>query len=290
MKSKLILGTVQFGLNYGINNKEGKPTFEKVKDTLDFAYNKGICLLDTAEAYGDSQKRIGDYHKLTSNKFNIITKFSPKRTDLSLNIIERVNENLKTLNIDYLYSYMFHSFDDYKKYFFSFKADLICLQKEKKIKKIGVSLYSNEEIIEVLKNDQIDLIQLPFNLLDNSNQREKILLKAKSKNIEIHPRSVFLQGLFFKDFNKVSGSLLDFRQELNKLNNLVSKDRMNDLALNYVCSKDYIDGVLLGVDSVDQLKSNIYCIESNTTKDVICEVDKIDIINNKMLNPANWTK
>jgi uncharacterized protein len=290
LNSKLILGTVQFGMDYGINNKKGKPSFSKVKDILDFASLKGINLLDTAEAYGNSQSVIGKYHKGCSEKFNIITKFSDKRIDLPKNIIKRVNDNITTLNVDFLYSYMFHSFDDYKKYFSLFKNDLISLKKINKIKKIGVSLHSNDEIVQVLKNDQIHLIQLPFNLLDNSNQREEILLKAKSKNIEIHTRSVFLQGLFFKDFNKVSGSLLDFRQDLNKLNNLVSKDRMNDLALNYVCSKDYIDGVLLGVDSVDQLKSNIYCIESNTTKDIICEVDKIDIINKKMLNPANWTK
>ena len=75
MKSKLILGTVQFGMDYGINNNDGKPSFEKVKDILDFAYLKGIRLLDTAESYGDSQSRIGEYHKITSHKFKIITKF-----------------------------------------------------------------------------------------------------------------------------------------------------------------------------------------------------------------------
>lgn len=290
MKSKLILGTVQFGMDYGINNKEGKPSFEKVKDTLDFAYLKGISLLDTAEAYGDSQSRIGEYHKVSSRKFNIITKFSPNRKDLSENIIARVNDNLSILGVNFLYSYMFHSYDDYKKYFSSFKDGLIELRNSNKIKKIGVSLHSNDEIIEVLKNGHIDIIQLPFNLLDNSNQRKKILLKAKSMGIEIHTRSVFLQGLFFKDPNKITGNILEIKVDLNRLNNLVSKEKMNDLALNYVYSKEYIDGVLLGVDNVDQLKSNIDCIEGSTTKSIISEVDKIDVLNKTMLNPANWRK
>ena len=290
MKSKLILGTVQFGIDYGINNKDGKPSFEKVKEILDFAYIKGIRLLDTAEAYGDSQSRIGEYHKVSSRKFNIITKFSPNRKDLSENIIARVNDNLAILGVDYLYSYMFHSYDDYKKYFSSFKDGLIELRNCNKIKKIGVSLHSNDEIIEVLKNSHIDIIQLPFNLLDNSNQREKILLKAKSMEIEIHTRSVFLQGLFFKDPNKIIGNILEIKIDLNRLNNLVSKEKMNDLALNYVYSKEYIDGVLLGVDNVGQLKSNIDCIEGSTTKSIISEVDKIDVLNKTILNPANWRK
>jgi len=290
LKSKLILGTVQFGIDYGINNKDGKPSFEKVKEILDFAYIKGIRLLDTAEAYGDSQSRIGEYHKVSSRKFNIITKFSPNRKDLSENIIARVNDNLAILGVDYLYSYMFHSYDDYKKYFSSFKDGLIELRNCNKIKKIGVSLHSNDEIIEVLKNSHIDIIQLPFNLLDNSNQREKILLKAKSMEIEIHTRSVFLQGLFFKDPNKIIGNILEIKIDLNRLNNLVSKEKMNDLALNYVYSKEYIDGVLLGVDNVGQLKSNIDCIEGSTTKSIISEVDKIDVLNKTILNPANWRK
>lgn len=290
MNSKLILGTVQFGMNYGINNHEGKPSFEKMKNILDLAKLKGINLLDTAEAYGDSQNRIGEYHNTCSDKFNIITKFSPNRLDLSKNIKKRINQNLVNLNVKYLYSYMFHSFEDYKKYFSLFKKDLIWLKKNKKIKKIGVSLHSNAEITEVLLNDHIDLIQLPFNLFDNSNHRQDILLKAKSNGVEIHTRSVFLQGLFFKDPNKISGNLIDFKRHLTKLYKLVNLEKMNDLALNYVCSKDYVDGVLFGVDSVEQLKSNIDSYEANTTLSMINEVDKIHIKNKSLLNPANWNK
>ena len=118
-------------MNYGINNHEGKPSFEKMKNILDLAKLKGINLLDTAEAYGDSQNRIGEYHNTCSDKFNIITKFSPNRLDLSKNIKKRINQNLVNLNVKYLYSYMFHSFEDYKKYFSLFKKDLIWLKKNK---------------------------------------------------------------------------------------------------------------------------------------------------------------
>ena len=288
MKSKLILGTVQFGIKYGINNKQDKPSFEKVKNILDFAYLKGIRLLDTAEAYGDSQNRIGQYHKIGSNKFNIITKFSPIRKDLSENIIERVNDNLKTLDVKYLYSYMFHSFDDYKKYFLKFRHDLIELRNSNKIKKIGVSLNSNEEIIEVLRNSDIDLIQMPYNLLDNKSKREKVFLRAKENGVEIHTRSTFLQGLFFKDLNAIEGKIIKLKKYLLKLKGLVDKNEIHNLALNYVCSNANIDGVLLGVDNVSQLKKNISCINDNKFTDIIKNIDSINVNEEDLLNPANW--
>lgn len=288
-KNKLILGTVQFGVKYGINNEKGKPSFKKVKDILDFAYLKGIRLLDTAEAYGDSQKRIGQYHKINPNKFNIITKFSPLRKDLSENIMERVNDNLKTLDVKYLYSYMFHSFGDYKKYFSEFKHDLIELRNSHKIKKIGVSLNSNEEIMEVLRDSDIELIQLPFNMLDNSTRRKNILTEAKSKGVEVHTRSVFLQGLFFKNENDLVGNVSLLKEGITQIKNIVSKERdINKLALQYVINKPYIDCVLLGVDSVDQLEKNLSCINKALPNKIEQYIDNINISEISMLNPANW--
>ena len=276
-------------MKYGINNEKGKPSFKKVKDILDFAYLKGIRLLDTAEAYGDSQSRIGQYHKINSNKFNVITKFSPLRIDLPENIRERVNDNLTTLDVPYLYSYMFHSFKDYKTYFFFFLHDLIELRNSNKIIKIGVSLNSNEEIIEVLRDSDIDLIQLPFNMLDNSIRRKSILNEAKSKGVEIHTRSVFLQGLFFKNENDLVGNISLLKEGITKIKNIVSKDRdINKLALQYVINKPYIDSVLLGVDSVDQLEKNLSCINNALPNKIEKYIDNINISEISMLNPANW--
>src|ERR1035437_7466824 len=104
-KNKIILGTVQFGLDYGINNAFGKPTQDTVKSILDYAYENNIRLLDTAEVYGDSQEVIGSYHKLSDNKFNVITKFSPKRIDLSERLTTRIFQDLEILNVDSLYCY-----------------------------------------------------------------------------------------------------------------------------------------------------------------------------------------
>ena len=289
-KNKLILGTVQFGIDYGINNLKGKPTSRDVEDILNYAFNNRITILDTAEAYGDSQERIGEYHRKANHKFKIITKFSSLREDLPNNIIDRVKHNLNTLNVESLYCYMFHNFNDFELFFQRFKDELLILKKEGLIKKIGVSLHSNEEIDSVLNFKDVDIIQLPFNLLDNSNQREKTLLKAKRLGVEIHTRSVFLQGLFFKEPNELTGNLIELKEPLKIIGDLAPKELMNDLALNYVYSKPYIKGVLLGVDSVIQLKSNIKCIEENNVQNLISKVDQINVKEKIMLNPSNWIR
>jgi len=289
MNSKLILGTVQFGLDYGVNNTSGKPSKENIKSILDFAYNSGIQLLDTAEAYGDSQNKIGEYHNNSTNKFNVITKFSSNTEGFSLNIIERVYNNLKILDVDKLYCYMFHSFDDFNKYFEKYRKDLLILKRDGIINNIGVSLYSNDELESVLKFNEITLVQLPFNLLDNNNKRGNIIKKAKAKGIEIHTRSAFLQGLFFKNTSEFTVKIKPLGPYLNLLNDLCDEHyKMNDLALNYVCNQKNIDKVLIGVDNVQQLASNMLSEKKMITKELTNNIEVIDVKETKLLNPSNW--
>ena len=286
--SEIILGTVQFGLDYGINNNAGKPNHNEVKSIFDYAYNNNITLLDTAEAYGNSHEIIGNYHENSDNKFQVTTKYCSARLDLPENISERINHHLKILNISNLYCYMFHNYDDFKNYFNLFKLELLDLKSKGIIKKIGVSLHTNHNINDVLENKEVGLIQLPYNLLDNKTKREKILLKAKMKGVEIHTRSTFLQGLFFKDLDTITGRLGVLKKYLLELKRLVNKNEINSLALSYVCSNANIDGVLLGVDTVSQLKNNLSCINDDKFKDIIENIDSINVKEENLLNPANW--
>lgn len=286
--SKIILGTVQFGLDYGINNNSGKPNHNEVKSIFDYAYNNNINFLDTAEAYGNSHEIIGNYHKASDNKFQVTTKYCSARLDLPKNISDRINHHLKILNVNNLYCYMFHNFDDFKNYFNLFKFELLELKNRGIIKKIGVSLHNNCDINDVLENKEINLIQLPYNLLDNKSKREKVFLKAKEKGIEIHTRSTFLQGLFFKDLDTIKGRLCVLKKYLLELKKLVNKNEINSLALSYVCSNANIDGVLLGVDTVSQLKNNLSCINDGKFKDIIENIDSINVKEENLLNPANW--
>lgn len=289
MKNKLILGTVQFGLEYGINNYVGKPSDDEVKSILDHAYKQNVCFLDTAEAYGDSQERIGNYHKKVKHKFNLITKYS-SQIKLPPSIRERVQHNLTTLNVDKLYSYMFHSYNDYKLYHSRFCEDLNAMVNEGLIEKIGVSLYTNEEALQVLKNESIRLIQLPFNLLDNLNKRETVLTKANELGVEVHTRSVFLQGLFFKDLSLLSEKLKQLKPYLQSIRCLQEENniKMQDLALNYAIKQELISKILIGVDSLVQLKENIDSTKTQLDNSIMEKINEMDVKEIKILNPVNW--
>lgn len=290
--SKIILGTVQFGLDYGINNSSGKPSDEQIKKILDYAGSSGIRILDTAEAYGDSQTRIGDYHKTSNVTFDIITKYTRSRNDLPDNLIDRVKNNLKQLGVKKLYCYMFHNFHDYSLLLTEFKDELTYLKSSGLVDRIGVSLHSNEEIERVILDPSIDLIQLPFNLLDNSYQRKEILQMAKRRGLEIHTRSVFLQGLFFKDSFEENMKLKILRDYLTPIFESIHSEERNDLALNYAYRKDFIDGILLGVDNVYQLKNNLEIIKSSNVINmtIFDEIDQIKVKETNLLNPVNWKK
>lgn len=288
--SKIIIGTVQFGLPYGINNKVGKPNKEQVKEILDLAFLNGINMLDSAEAYGDAHEVIGNYHHTANHHFQIITKYSSKRNDLSESITKRIEEDLNAMQVKQLYGYMFHSFGDFKTHFNEYKSELIELKEKGKIKKIGVSVYTNQEIEQLLEHKEIDLIQLPFNLLDNLHLRSNAINKAKECGVEIHTRSAFLQGLFFMDQNKLPQKLTPLKKYLTEIHQLTHETgySMSDVALNYVTSQKNIDRVLIGVETVEQLKNNISSLQKQIPKSLIDQINSINVKETELLNPAFW--
>jgi aryl-alcohol dehydrogenase-like predicted oxidoreductase len=284
--NKLILGTVQFGINYGINNSEGKPEREAVFEILAYAYENGIRYLDTAELYGNAHDLIGEFHKFNPIKrFNIITKFPHDFEDGFQN---KINTYLKQLNIDHLNTILFHSFDSY----INRKEELenILKLKNSVVKYIGVSVYTNEQINEVIEDNNIDIIQIPFNLFDNLNLRGEILKKAKNKNKLIHTRSAFLQGLFFmkEDSSCKIRTIFDKEMELVTDISLKSSISIGSIALNYCLIQTNIDRVIIGVDSLQQLKENIGFSENKIPMQFIDQINTIRINNSELLNPTNW--
>lgn len=290
MNSKLILGTVQFGLNYGINNTIGRLSEDKIFELLENAYDLGIKTLDTAEAYGNAHSIISNFHKQSKKRFNIISKYSSSNFDYPIDLVERIQVHCSNFNVNYLEGYMFHSYNDFKMNINNYQNVLNNIKNSGLVKKIGVSVYSNAEIEDLLNFKNINLIQLPFNLFDNEYQRKETLEKVKKRNIEIHTRSVFLQGLFFKDINTLTNCLLPLTNNLSELRLILKNNNISieTLALNYPLNKKYIDKVLIGVDSLEQLKNNIKAIENDFDKSIYKKIDCIQIKKTKLLNPSNW--
>lgn len=286
MSNKLILGTVQFGLQYGINNFLGKPEKESVFEILSYAYDNGIKYIDTAELYGNAHELIGEFHKSNpTKKFNIITKF-PHNIEDSLD--DKINVYLNQFGIDYLEAILFHSYDSYINHK-SQLTDLVKL-KSNRVKYIGVSVYTNEQMNEVIDDINIDIIQMPFNLFDNLNLRGELLKKAKSKNKIVHTRSAFLQGLFFMKKENSNNTRLKLVKEIDLLQNISFKTgySIGEIALKYCIQQQSIDGVLIGVDSIEQLKENILFSKSQINEKIIDQINKIKIKNIELLNPTMW--
>jgi aryl-alcohol dehydrogenase-like predicted oxidoreductase len=286
--NKFILGTVQMGLNYGINNTNGKVSQEESHEILEYAFDNGIKILDSAEAYGNAHEIIGAFHKKKPTKtFEIITKL-PHQFDAEIK--DRVSIYLNELEVTQLHALFFHSFDSYVKNIKNFEA-LLELKSQRKIKHIGVSVYTNEEIETVILNDDVDIIQVPFNMLDNSTLRGEVLKKAKSKGKIIHTRSAFLQGLFFKSINAENNTVRQLRKELEQLTQIKkrSNSSMSQLALNYCLQQQDIDNVLIGVDSKTQLIDNLNVINNTISEKVIAEINTIKTKNTDLINPSLWT-
>lgn len=286
---KVILGTVQLGIPYGINNTKGKPELNESLEILAKAYDNNIRFLDTADAYGEATKIIGAFHRANTSRFNIITKFSGIHQNQSLEA--RIRHSLQEMAVDSFYAYLFHKPSD----FLENPSVLHQLENVKRdgfIQHIGVSIYTNNEFEAAIDNELVDLIQIPFNLLDNNNLRGELIRKAKNKKKIVHTRSVFLQGLFFKQTDKLPEAARSLKKHLDYIQEVASSQKLSvqELAINYVLTNPEIDGVIFGVESLSQLEENIETIRKAAVEDteVTSLIDKILVEDIKALNPGNW--
>lgn len=272
---KLVLGTVQFGLQYGINSS-GRPSLEQVFDILNEAKNGCIEILDTSSAYGDAEEVLGAVK--AADNFKIVSKYSKGEKSVE----ETFNNSLRILGTDHLYGYLLHHFEVYKENKQVWN-DFARLQKDGKVDRIGFSLYEPWEL-DIILNDGIpfSLIQVPYNIFDR--QFEPYFEQLKSMGVEIHVRSTFLQGLFFKDRNTLPEKLLPLKKYLFQLDEYAFGKgiTVGELALNYNIQNPYINGVLIGVDNKEQLIQNF-----TSVKDVDINLD-IKVEDIKLLKPFNW--
>lgn len=286
MTEKLILGTVQFGIPYGINNSTGLLPENDVLEILHQAILAGIKTLDTAAAYGESESRIGHYHQMHTSKFAINTKFSKEK---GVSWEDSIQNSLKNLNIPKVETLMFHSYEAYQENL-SIINDIIRQGKNTFFNHLGVSVYTNEELESLIDDENIEVVQLPFNLLDNHSLRSEILLQLKDKGKIIHTRSCFLQGLFFKDLNKLPEKLIALKPSLEKIHAIAQNEKisMERLALNYALQQEYIDYVIIGVDNLEQLDKNILIVNEPLSEDILDQINQISIENPYLLYPKNW--
>jgi aryl-alcohol dehydrogenase-like predicted oxidoreductase len=285
-KNKIALGTAQFGMDYGINNNKGKIPKDEVFEILTESLKFNIDILDTAYAYGESELVIGDFIKNNQKQFKIISKLPECTPEKVTGFFE---ESLKRLGVDSLYGYMIHSFQQYQKnpQIWEILKDL---RSHGKIKKIGFSLYYPFELDHLLDNGiEFDMIQVPYNIFDQ--RFGPYFPKLNDKDVEIYVRSVFLQGLVFKNPSQLDEYFAAIKEKLRSLHLLCAKMDVPVVALclNFAILNKFVDRVVVGVDSSENLKEIVS--SGNYIKDIEDVYDDLrsfKVNDEKIILPFNW--
>jgi aryl-alcohol dehydrogenase-like predicted oxidoreductase len=283
--NRIILGTAQFGLNYGISNSSGKLDKKDVFKLFDKAFEYGVSILDTAEVYGNAHALIGEYNK-RQTKFLINTKLKI----VNSNIKKQIDQLLLDLNVDVINTFMFHSPSGYFDANSKIIESLNEIKNSGKINNIGISLYTNEDILRTLDESIVSIIQAPFNLLDNNFQRKSVFNNLENHHKEIHVRSIFLQGLFLKEESKIPNVLKPLLIYIQKLKDIANNEGLTieQLALAYVVAQKKINNIIIGVDNLFQLENNIQLLEKKLSRATKKLIDEIDVNESNLLYPYNW--
>lgn len=275
--SKIGLGSVQFGIPYGVSNQTGQTTPEEVARILKCASLNDISYIDTASAYGSSEEVLGS-NDLSA--FRIVTKFMPQEAHETLR--DQLEKSLQKLNLSSVYGYLAHrpmSLAENQKQW----DELVLLKSEGKVQKIGFSLNTTDELDILIHKGMVpDLIQVPFNYFDNRFKQQLIVLK--NKGCEIHTRSAFLQGLFFTDTETLPAFFDEVKPEISALQQDYTEN-LSGVLLKYVLSQDFIDVVIMGIENESQLKTNLNSINSAETL-----LAKDFNFAETLIMPSNWPK
>ena len=287
MRNKIILGSANFDQIYGIKKnfiKKGE-----IKKLFDLAIKSEIKIIDTSPLYNESEKIIG---LLNNNRFKIISKIpKPPKTIKKVNIQKWLKQNvmvsLKNLKIKKFECLLIHNANS-----------LLCKNGDEIYKgirnmkingftnKIGVSIYDFNILDKILKKFKFNLIQAPFNILDQRLVEEGWLKKLKKRKIEVHVRSIFLQGILLLKHNQLPKKLKKLNKKLMIWENWLEKNKFSSLqvCLSFVLNQNQLDGVVVGYNSASQLNQilKLKKIHNNFT------LPNLNIKDKKLIDPRKW--
>ena len=281
---KISLGTAQFGINYGINKK--KINFNDIKKKNNYSEKIKIKKIDTAIAYGKSEKILGSFslknwHVTTKIPAYKISYGNPEKWTK-----DQIISSLNSLRVKRLHGVLFHNTNDLfnsngKKIY----KTLLNLKRKGLIKKIGISIYDFKKINEILKKFKIDIVQAPFNIIDRRLLKSELINLNKQKKIELQVRSIFLQGLILKKFEYQNSKFKSYKRLWSSLHFWLNK---NKYKLIDVCISDCLrykfNTIIVGFESLNHLKSILSFKKINKLK-----IPK-EIFSNsvRLINPTKW--
>jgi len=264
--SPMTLGTVQLGMNYGIANQNGKPKEETSFAILKAALEGGVKVLDTARAYGDSEEVIGRFLKQwKGEKPAIITKIPKLKGDTPQELerfaVESAEASLERLGVDRLDGILLHGSQDPLLHKSACAKAMQSLLDRGYTDRVGVSVYTAEEIEGMLSYDVFSLTQIPMNLFDQSLLKGGYPERLKERGYDVFVRSVFWQGLFFLDPDRVTDPDL-IRYAVPHIRLLRSFAEENgcsvpQLAIGFIRQCVGVSSLVLGADTPEQVRTNL---------------------------------
>ena len=286
--SKLALGSANFGLDYGVANNSGRISESELADILSFAQDACIEIIDTAQAYGDSESRIGSLCDDTQFKF--ITKIGADVANCSRdqNVIRSVTQSCQRLSQSQLYAIMLHCpeilLSDHGS---KVARELYMLKEQGVVSKVGVSIYSPDILNAILEVVELDIVQVPFNIFDQQILSSGWSEKLKSNGVEIHTRSVFLQGLLLMQQSDLPDYFVKhWPAHFEAWYKFLNDNRADPLevALKFALQQNWIDKVVVGIDSVSHLNALVK-IEKSSEQ---VEFPLLGSNDPNLINPSNW--
>lgn len=298
--SKLSLGTAQLGSDYGISNVSGKPNLDKSFEILETAINAGINCFDTASSYGDSEEIIGSFvvNRIGGIAPIIITKL---KADLGGNfnfkeiyheLKQTIENSMMRLQINKIPILLLHSASNMTDNDGLILQSLIRLKDEGMVEKIGVSVYSPEEVIKAIDIEDFDAIQIPINIFDHRLIESGLLKSLEQHDFIVFARSIFLQGLFFLDPDTLPENLKLARESLITFRKLSKKYEINvaEMAFAFVRDLPQISSMVIGAETSTQVLENCALIECpKLSEELRYEIlEEFSDLPLKIINPSLW--
>jgi aryl-alcohol dehydrogenase-like predicted oxidoreductase len=285
IRNKIIIGSANVNKRYGlINNKININEFKKL---LNFAVIKGINTVDTSPQYSNSEKVIGSLKK----NFKIVTKITRipskiKKIEIEKWITNQFLQSCKNLRLNKVYGLLLQNAETLlsKNSKFVFRA-LLNLKKKNKLQKIGISVYNFKTLEKIINKYHIDFVQVPYNIFDRRIENVRLIKQIKKKGIEIHVRSIFLQGLLTKRNIRIPKKQLSLKKGLESWKKWLKLNKLTTInaCLNFVLRNKNVDKIVIGFNDLKSFKQVI-----NYKKSAI-NFKKLNIkIDSKHLDPRKW--
>lgn len=287
--SRIGLGTVQWGMEYGVANNQCPTPIDEVGRILISAQNFGVQIIDSAALYGEAEDVLGNH---CLNEFKVVTK-TPRfaHTPITAEDAQVLNRtflrSLERLCIPSAYGLLVHHADD----LFNTGGEwlieaLLSLRAEGKVSRVGVSVYDGVQIESVLKRFTPDLVQLPLSVFDQRLINDGSLKLLSSLGVEIHVRSAFLQGLLLMNPNLIPSYFQPWKQQLTDWHKICAAHRVlpQHAALAFVCDRPEINCCLIGVMNSNQLNQSLEGLNTVETFDT----SQFACYDLALVNPVNW--